>query len=309
MEDSVASVTAMATARMRAIHTRRDPQPVLDDPWGDRLVPPDLVLLAMAGNDPDRVIDSTRDADGDIAEALDDVMHSSVAFTNVILRAALAEDVVNAALAGGVRQYVLLGAGFDSYALRLPAQARDAKIIEIDHPATQSFKLERMRDCGLGPPSNVHFVAADLARDTLDNVLAASPFDAEEPAIFAWLGVTMYLTREANMATLASVARCSAPGSELVFNYVDQKWFEEGEESLSERYAELSRDVHALGEPFISGFHPEELAGDLAEVGLELLEDMDEFQMMARYDPDAVNGFKPIDRSHVALARVAGRTR
>src|SRR6185437_16545034 len=135
----------------------------------------------------------------------------------VIIRSRYAEDALKAAAQRGTRQYVLIGAGFDSFVLRRPAFANGIEIFEIDHPATQALKIERIRACGITLPASVHFIAADLASETLASALARSSFRGGEPAFFSWLGVTVYLTREANMATLRAVASSSAAGSELVF--------------------------------------------------------------------------------------------
>jgi methyltransferase (TIGR00027 family) len=307
MEDSVASITAMSTARMRAIHTQRDPLPVLDDPWGDQLVPASVFVASVAQRSSASVPDSADTQSEELARIADDFLHASPAFTNVVLRARYAEDALRAAIAGGVRQYVLLGAGFDSYALRMPAEASEVTIIEIDHPATQSFKRERIAACALVPPGNLQFVAADLAREELDDVLARSAFRRDQPAFFAWLGVTMYLTREANWATLRKIAQCSCAGSELVFSYIDQKMFDARASAQTGEFDELEQAVQSFGEPFIGGFHPATLASELREVGLELVEDLNEFQMAERFDPTDRNGLRPIDRSHVALVRVLAR--
>jgi methyltransferase (TIGR00027 family) len=306
MEDMVASITAMSTSRMRAIHTKRDPQPLFNDAWGDQLVPASLLVAAIAQASSEAPADPDSLATDELANIADDFMRASPAFTNVIIRARYTEDALLAAIAGGVRQYVILGAGFDSFALRIPPAAKEVTVIEIDHPATQSLKKQRMTECGLTVSDNVHFVSADLAREGLDEVLARSSFNAAEPAFFAWLGVTMYLTREANMQTLRKIAQSSLPGSQLVFSYIDQRMFEPEGAPAASLFDELEEAVKSLGEPFISGFHPASLATVLDEVGLELEEDLSEFQMVERFDPAGHNAFKPADRSRVARVRVRG---
>jgi methyltransferase (TIGR00027 family) len=240
----------------------------------------------------------------ELAAISDEFMRSNPAYTNVIVRACYTEHALHAAIARGVRQYVLIGAGFDSYLLRQPPAASAVTIIEIDHPATQTLKRQRLRECGLVAPDNVQFVAADLAVDGLEATLARSKFDSTQPAFFAWLGVTMYLTREANMATLGAIARCSCAGSELVFSYIDQKMFEPERAVQAAIFDDLQETVRSLGEPFISGFTPATLAQELSAVGLVLEEDVSEFDMVERFDPAGVNGLKPADRSHVARVRV-----
>jgi methyltransferase (TIGR00027 family) len=306
MEDLVASITAMSTSRMRAIHTRRDPQPVLNDPWGDQLVPASMLVAAIAQKNPESNNNIGDVSEEELSSISDEFLRGSPAYTHVIIRARYTEDALSAAIARGTRQYVLIGAGFDSYTLRIPPQANDVTVIEIDHPATQSLKKQRIGKCGLAVSGNVHFVAADLSREGLENALARSTFSSAEPAFFAWLGVTMYLTREANMATLESISDCSAPGSELVFSYIDQKMFEPAGAQQAALFDDLEKMVRSLGEPFISGFDPASLAAVLSNVGLELEEDLNEFQMVERYDPEGRNGLKPADRSHVARVRVRG---
>jgi len=199
MNETKASQTALATSLMRAIHTRLDHPKHIDDPWGDRLL-----------------LDAERAVFGPEKR-----LRGIATYGIVILRAQYTEEALAAAVARAVRQYVILGAGMDSFALRRPAFAQDLNVIEVDHPASQSFKRERLRTCGVPVPPGLHFVPADLGREELPTVLARSPYRQGEPAFFSWLGVTVYLTREANLATLRGIATSSAAGNELVFSYVD----------------------------------------------------------------------------------------
>jgi O-methyltransferase involved in polyketide biosynthesis len=114
----------------------------------------------------------------------------------------------------------------------------------------------------------------------------------------------MYLSREANMAALESIAACGAPGSQLVFSYIDQKMFQPEGAATASLFAGLEQAVKAVGEPFVCGFHPAALADDMRDLGLELEEDLNDFQLVARYDPAGVNSLKPTDRSHIASVRV-----
>lgn len=305
MQDLVASRTALGTSLMRALHTRADPQPIIDDPWGDRLVP-ELAIeairqRALAGMS----VDSRAEAEAAPESIVDAWLRSNPAYANVINRSRYTEDALHAAIARGTRQYVLIGAGFDSYVLRRPAEAQHVEIFEIDHPATQSLKKERLAECAISLPSSVHFLSADLAKESLDAVLAGSAFRSNEPAFFSWLGVTMYLSREANLESLRAIAHCGARGSELIFTYLDEEVFRSTSESASGPFAELQRSVTSMGEPFLSGFDPKALAAELLNVGFELAEDLDDIQVYERYDPIGANGLRPSTRSRIARARVA----
>ena len=201
-----------------------------------------------------------------------------------------------------MRQYVLIGAGFDSFSLRLPKFAANLQIFEIDFPATQKLKLERISACGITLPDTVHFVAADLSQESVAAALARSPFETGELAFFSWLGVTMYLTREANLATLRSTASCTPVGSEVVFTYLDERVFQ----ADSEAFRELQQRVTSVGEPFLSGFNTAELAANLAGCGLDLVEDLNGSQSAARY-ARGEHGLGQSPYSHIALARVKER--
>jgi len=306
MEDLAASRTALATSLMRAAHTRLDPNPLINDPWGDRLVPEsardmfrkaalarmDADALRMAMASPDTIVDES--------------LRRSRAYANVITRTRFAEDALQLAVTRGIRQYVLIGAGFDSFALRLPAYAADLQIFEIDFPATQSLKVAGIAECGLTLPESVHFIAADLSQDTVAAALSRSAFRAQELSFFSWLGVTMYLTRAANLGTLKSIASCTPAGSELVFTYFDERLFR----AQSESFRDLEKRVAAMGEPFLSGFNPETLPGDLEECGLLLLDDLNGSAIAAKYDRLGENGLGQSAFSHIARARVIqGNTR
>lgn len=300
MENLAASRTALATSLMRAAHTRLDPNPLINDPWGDRLVPESARDMfrkaALAGMD----ADALRRAMASPDSIIDESFRRSRAYANVIMRTRFAEDALQLAVAQGIRQYVLIGAGFDSFALRRPAYAADLQIFEIDFPATQNLKLARISECGLTLPDSVHFIAADLSQETVAAALSRSPFRSQDLTFFSWLGVTMYLTREANLATLNSIASCAPGGSELVFTYFDERLFR----AQSESFRDMEKRVAAMGEPFLSGFNPGTLARDLEDCGLLLLEDLNGSEVAAKYDRMGENDLGRSAFSHIALAGI-----
>jgi methyltransferase (TIGR00027 family) len=300
MPDLAVSKTALATSLMRAAHTRMDPDPLIEDPWGDRLVPDsarDMFRRAALA----RMDDAQRKAAMASPDTIvDDSLRRSRAYANVITRTRFAEDALRDAVAKGIRQYVLIGAGFDSFALRRPKFAADLQIFEIDFPPTQNLKIERLRECGVALPDSLHFIAADLSRETVAAALSRSSFRPGDLTFFSWLGVTMYLTRAANLATLKSIASCSPPGSELVFTYFDERLLE----VQSESFLDMQKRVTALGEPFLSGFNPAELGRDLQECGLEVFEDLGGSEVAAKYHRVGKDALGESSYSHVVLARV-----
>ncbi|HTX46169.1 MAG TPA: SAM-dependent methyltransferase [Solirubrobacteraceae bacterium] len=281
-----ASMTAIGTSLMRAAHARLDDPVLLRDLWGERLI-----------HDDERGSVRAAHGDRDVYEALR--RHPS--YGNVILRARYTEDALEQAVARGVGQYVIVGAGLDTFALRRPPFAAELSVFEVDHPATQRFKRERLAEVALPEPAGLHFVAADLGEIPLDEALSESPFDAAKETFFAWLGVTPYLTREANLATLRAIVTVArAAGGELVFSYLDQRVFES--DSWPERTQRVRDAVAAAGEPWVSGFEPDRLGELLAGLGFELLENLAPDELAARY---RASGLEPSRNSYIARARVA----
>jgi methyltransferase (TIGR00027 family) len=303
MDSMTASSTALATSLMRAAHTRLDLKPIIDDPWGDRLVPDsaremirtaalermDAAARLAAMTSPEKIVDAS--------------LRRSPAYENVITRSRYTEDALQAAVGRGVRQYVLVGAGFDSFALRRPAYAANLEIFEIDHPATQGLKLERIAKLGISLPDSVHFIASDLSSESVASALARSPFRSDQPSFFSWLGVTMYLTRAANLVTLRAIAGCALPGSELVLTYSDEALFD----AKSERFQALQSRVASMGEPFLTGFKPQDFAATLKSCGLELLEDLSAAEAAVKYGRSNANDSGRLGFSHIARSRVLER--
>ncbi len=278
----------MSAALMRAAHTRLDHPLLIDDPWGDR-----LVFAA------DREAMSARLAAAD----LDAALRAHPAYGAVILRSRYAEDALAGAVTAHVSQYVLVGAGMDSFALRSPWFAQGLEIFEVDHPATQRFKTSRLEACGIPLPTGLHLVPADLSETGIDAALAPSSFRPDRPSFFAWLGVTIYLTRAANLHTLGAIAACAAAGSELVFDYVDQSVLDSLPADGSTGRARTQ--VASAGEPWISGFDPAQLRDDLAGTGWELIESLGPEDLRQRYCADRTDGLTPSPGTYIAHARVS----
>jgi methyltransferase (TIGR00027 family) len=294
------SLSALGTALIRAAHGRLEPRPLIDDPWGDRLVPQEVraayLESALSRLDATELAQSTAAPD----KVLDSFLGATRAYANVILRTRYTEDALREAIDRGVRQYVIIGAGFDSFALRRPAFADGVSVFEIDQPGTQELKRRRIAQCGIPIPPWLHFVAADLADEDLAAVLARADYRADEPAFFSWLGVTMFLTGAANVATLQAIARCSALGSELVFTYLDERIMR----SPSASFLELRESNRLAGEPFLSAFDAEVLDEDLRKVGWNLLRDLSDVQLARQFAPSSEQ-MRALEFSRIAHARVA----
>jgi len=195
-------------------------------------------------------------------------------------RSRFAEESLAAAVARGVRQYVVLGAGLDTFAHRNPFAAEGLRVFEVDHPATQAWKRERLAASGLQSPDSLVFAPVDFERQTLAEGLAAAGFDAARPAVFAWLGVVIYLTRATVLATLAFIASLPV-GTEVIFDYgLPLSAYPPAEHA--ERAARDARTASS-GEPWITRFAPEEIAAELTALGFDELEDLGPAQAARRF--------------------------
>ena len=180
---------------------------------------------------------------------------------HVVTRSRVAEDRLAAAVARGVDQYVILGAGYDTFAYRQPAWAARVRIFEVDQPATQADKRARLARAGIPEPSNLTFAPVDFEREAAPTVLARLGFDATRPSVFAWLGVTMYLDAAANDAVFRWVA--SLPrSSELVFTFAQA-----GDPDPSSTASPLAELAARVGEPWVSRYDPDALVAHLHEIG------------------------------------------
>jgi methyltransferase (TIGR00027 family) len=216
---------------------------------------------------------------------------------SAVCRTRWIDDVLSAALRDGVPQVVVLGAGFDCRAHRLPGIER-ARIFEVDHPATQAAKREVLRTA----PGHVAYVAVEFGRDDLDATMARAGFDPRARTFFLWEGVTNYLTADAVDATIRWISRVGAAGSALVMTYVHRGLID-GSVTFDGARAG-SATVRRVGEPYTFGFDPAELSGYLAARGLTLVEDVSADDYRARYLAPAGRDMKLWEFYRAALARV-----
>ncbi len=304
MKETTPSSTALAVSLIRAVHTRTAAQPLINDPWGEKLVPGAVIAAILRSMAPATQTGTAAATSVPAQADADTLLRASPAYANVILRSRYTEDALREAIARGVTQYVLIGAGFDSYALRVPAEAKQLRIFEIDHPATQEMKRKQLAECGGPLHESVQFLPADLSKQSLGSVLSNSSFSPTELSFFSLLGVTMYLSPAANRATMSEIAKSGAPGSELVFTYIDQAIFSAGAGPAPEAFTDIQEKVTSMGEPFISGFDPLTLEQNLGRVGLALEQDLSDIQLIERYDPHGVNGLQSASQSRIARARI-----
>ncbi|MGD0948434.1 MAG: SAM-dependent methyltransferase [Candidatus Binatia bacterium] len=220
--------------------------------------------------------------------------------TSGVARTRLIDDALCQALREGIGQVLILGAGFDCRAYRLPGIG-SAAVFEVDHPATLSVKRAHLHRVLAKLPENVRFVEMDFNRQGLRDTLTQAGLDPLRPAVFLWEGVTSYLTADAVDAVLRFVAGCAA-GSRLIFTYIDRRALDGS--GLFEGAADLMREVARLGEPWTFGLDPEELPDYLRERGLRLERDAGAREYRRQYFGPDGERMKGYDFYHVAIASV-----
>ena len=271
MRQAIASRTAERVALHRAAHQIFDEPKVFEDPLALRIVGPEASAALRAGAD----------------EAQEPATRSRRAF--FAARGRYAEDELAASVRRGVRQCVILGAGLDTFAYRNPFSGSGLRVFEVDHPATQAWKRNRLQRGGIAIPSGLSFVPVDFEEQSLPAELSRGGFDASQPAFFSWLGVTPYLTRTAFDATIGFIAGLPR-NSEVVFDFLVERQFLTPLELAALR--RLEPRLELAGEPFKLFFEPDKLEQDLRRSGFEPVERLGAAGINHRYFADRADALR-----------------
>jgi methyltransferase (TIGR00027 family) len=262
--------TAVRTALWRAMHVAVDPPPhVLEDEIGLKLAAPD---------------DRWRDRPDMDAGATRPFRASIVA------RARFIEDLVEEKAASGVGQYVILGAGLDTFAQRRPEIASRLKVFEVDQPAHQAWKRDRLMELGWGVPDWLQLVPVDFAGESWRERVADAGFEAGQPAVVVSTGVSMYLTKEANVAALRQVATLAA-GSTFATTFILP--LELADPDVRPGLQLAANGARASGTPFISYFTPNEMLGLARDAGFREARHVSAAELAQRYFAGRTDGLRP----------------
>jgi methyltransferase (TIGR00027 family) len=274
MRDNEASYTALSVAYMRAYHSRYADGKIFDDFLAYDLIPEDkLKQIEQHLISCNKHLNNSEDSESHFDQTITSDFFLQ-GLNSVVSRAKYAEDTLEEAVRQGVKQYIILGAGMDTFAFRRPDLMEQLEVFELDHPATQEFKLHRLTELGWEYPVNLHFIPIDFTKEKLETALTKSlAYDLEAKSLFSWFGVTPYLTQEEVLTTLRSIANVAPSGSTVVFDYTDIDAFKP--EKLSQRMKESMEFLEKVGEPMkAGGFNPSNLVEDLASLGFNLKENL-----------------------------------
>jgi methyltransferase (TIGR00027 family) len=267
MKPNEPSRTARMIALQRAAHQVLDHGSILYDPFAMKIL---------------------REDEKDVLQFANQHPLASIGRLFTAARSRIAEDALSEAVERGVRQIVILGAGLDTFALRNPHGAQQIRIYEVDHPATQAGKLERLAEAQIALPPWLIVVPVDFEQDYVGEKLVAAGFQQNLPAFFTWLGVVPYLTHEAIARTLDYMS--SVQNSEVVFDYMEPP--EAFSEELRQIEMERTEQLKKIGERSVSRFEPAGIAAILRSHEFCAIEDIS-FQEIADRFGAAVQGLAP----------------
>jgi methyltransferase (TIGR00027 family) len=271
--------TAVRTALWRAMHVQVDPPPhVIEDEVGLQLVAPDDGWRSRPDMDP---------------------VFTSGFRGAMVARARFIEDLIADQADRGVGQYVLLGAGLDSFAQRRPELASRLRIFEVDRPGPQAWKRQRLVELGFGVPEWLRLVPVDFEADSWWEELATAGFEADRPAVIASTGVSMYLTEEANVATLGQIASF-APGSTLAMTFLVPMELLDEEDRPGLQMA--MNGARASGTPFVSFFQPPDLMALARDAGFREAAHVPISDLAERYFAGRADGFRPSSGEDLLVA-------
>ena len=284
MKQNNPSLTAYKVAMMRAAHQILDNPKVFEDP----------IALSIIGT---RGASEIRSKKRTFKSTLHRYLRAMV-----VARSRFVEDELSAAIKRGVRQYVILGAGLDTFAYRNPYIAKGLRVFEVDHPATQEWKRQQLNATEIRIPETLAFVSIDFESQLLVDRLRKAGFRTDEPSLFSWLGVTMYLTRETMMATMELISSSTTSGSEIVFDYV----ITPSSQNLLRRlvFRLISNRVERAGEPWKSFFEPDSLVMDLKAIGFPQAENIGPEKINALFFRDRGDKLMVGNFGHLMKAQV-----
>ena len=267
--NSQASITALMSSFGRAFHAENEDHPVFADLFAKNLMTEEeysavqgYILGGAQFFEPE--IDPAKQEPKELLRRLVNVHIAP----SPLCRAAYTEKALKAAVLTSTKQYVILGAGMDTFAFRETEFLSKYRVFEVDHPLTQADKLERITRAGWTISDNLSFVPVDFTKDSLTERLIAAGFDPSAKSFFSWLGVTYYLSAEAIDTMLSALSSLCADGSSLVFDYPDEDFFAAPER----RVQNTIMMAKAGGEPMQSAFSYSELEKLLAKHGFLIYE-------------------------------------
>lgn len=299
MEAGKESLTALVSCFARGYHSSTNKEPIFNDFISYSLLK-DVEKQLIATNWANAIAffdQEKSEALETFDEKLEWVMNNQTV-PQLVSRARYTEDGLKSAIERGFKQYVILGAGFDTFALRQENLPEDFMVYEVDHPATQAFKLKRLHEIGIELPANVKFIPVDFKSNSLREELEKSGYDEQKYTFFSLLGVVMYLAKRDFYQLLSSVVEMSVNGSSFIFDYLDDTAF--NDRIASKKITQMRQITAQTGEPMVTGFDPFELDLELQECNMLLYENLSPANIEEMYFAGREDGLHAFDHFHFA---------
>jgi methyltransferase (TIGR00027 family) len=305
LKEKQISKSALWTAYIRAYHVMYDDPKIFNDSLAHQMITDEVRITieqGMAGFM--QLLDPVLAAScPDRSTALAWAMRAMAGPANIICRARYTEDCLEQAIRQGVQQYVILGAGMDTFAFRRKELLDKIQVFEVDHPDMQAYKRRHLAEVGWEKPAQLHFIPVDFTQESLTTALNRElAYNPETLSFFSWLGVTYYLPRDAVFSTLRAITDIAPVGSKISFDYHHTDIFVP--EKTSKAMQLGMEQMRRMGEPIITGFEPSSLATDLTRLGLRIYEDLNQTDVEERYFKGRTDGYHAIEHVHLALAVV-----
>jgi methyltransferase (TIGR00027 family) len=284
MKQNSPSLTANKVAMMRAAHQILDNPKVFEDP----------IALSIIGT---QVVSEIRSEKRKFKTRLHSYLRAIV-----VARSRFVEDELSMAVKRGLRQYVILGAGLDTFAYRNPYSDTGLRVFEVDYPATQEWKRQQLNTGNVSIPKSLTFVPIDFENQSLRDRLQEVGFKTDEPSFFSWFGVTMYLNKKTVMSTMKYITSSTPSGSGIIFDYAVPP----SSQNFIRRFVFrlLAHRMAVIGEPWQTFFDPQQLAMELKDIGFTQVEDIGPEDINARFFNDRTDKLKVGSFGHLMKAKI-----
>ncbi|AFM41484.1 methyltransferase, putative, TIGR00027 family [Desulfosporosinus acidiphilus SJ4] len=294
------SGTAFMMAFLRGFHAVYDNKKIFNDPLAYDLIPEEVREAFKQ-----HLIKSAAEMAPELAkECTDDATSLRLAVRimagPVLARARFVEERLEEGIRKGIRQYIILGAGLDTFAYRRLDLTDRLQVFELDLPYTQELKRQLLGRLNLEKPEFLHYIPVDFTESNLSSALLESKYDSGQVSFFSWMGVTHYLPLESVLSTLKAIIKLSCSGSEIVFDYYDKLAFDPDKGSNRINY--IMKNTKTIGETIITGFDPSKLSMDLALQGLQLLDNLGPEEIQQKYFKECNEGYAASEHVHLSHA-------
>lgn len=303
MNDNKASMTAIVSAFGRAYHSLFDTPKIFDDFLARQMLEDEeFIGISKHMSEGITFFDPQRSQTySDPELALEWVVQTQIAPTP-LGRSKYAEDMLNNAVMLGTKQYVILGAGLDTFAFRNKELLKEINVFEMDHPVTQQSKVNRIKKLGWKIPSSLKFLPINFNVDNFAECLVNGGFDIKQKSYFSWLGVSYYLTKQDIVRTLKMIAEISPKGSAVVFDYADGDIF--NPDKTTRRVQNMVAMARSTGEPMLTGYTYSELEADLEKAGFLIYEHLTPVEIEKKYFSNRTDNYHAFENINYVLAVV-----